>query len=217
MIALVTGLYCIMMFASSFVEEEHHYWYWMSTLLACFLFAFQYVSVQLGMHNADNLRTASGKMKFRSILATFLVLTFLRILRRWNQTGQKFAGSPDIGRTFFKQHNFWLLVLVALTYVAMTFRLASRRIEGLPQLVVWLFSGVLGAVAILFRIDFTRADSPELLAGLETIAAEWTMPIGLVGQARFIFLLVGVASSYLVVSSKLRPRRRSLFGKGLVS
>lgn len=33
----ITGLYGIMMFASSFVEEEQHFWYWSSTLWIAFL------------------------------------------------------------------------------------------------------------------------------------------------------------------------------------
>lgn len=29
--ALITVLYCVMMFASSYVEEEQHFWYWSTT------------------------------------------------------------------------------------------------------------------------------------------------------------------------------------------
>ena len=30
-ISFVSVLYCVMMFASSYVEEEHHFWYWASS------------------------------------------------------------------------------------------------------------------------------------------------------------------------------------------
>jgi ethanolaminephosphotransferase len=39
---LMSLLYCIMMFASSYVEEEHHFWYWMASAWFMALFFKQY-------------------------------------------------------------------------------------------------------------------------------------------------------------------------------
>ena len=35
--SLITVLYGVMMFASSYVEEEHHFWYWTSTIWLAYL------------------------------------------------------------------------------------------------------------------------------------------------------------------------------------
>ena len=42
---LITLVYGVMMFASSYVEEEHHFWYWITSSWLCWLGVKQYVSV----------------------------------------------------------------------------------------------------------------------------------------------------------------------------
>jgi ethanolamine phosphate transferase 2 subunit G len=40
----VTTIYSAMMFASSYVEEEHHIWYWSTAAWMLILYIFQYVA-----------------------------------------------------------------------------------------------------------------------------------------------------------------------------
>lgn len=43
--ALTLVLYCALMFASSYVEEEHTFWYWATSTWALYLFIFRLVFV----------------------------------------------------------------------------------------------------------------------------------------------------------------------------
>ncbi|KAH2006082.1 major facilitator super transporter protein [Aspergillus fumigatus] len=76
-----------MMFASSYVEEEQQFWYWVVTAWTVYL-------------HIKSLRPWHGS----------------KDTRRWNQTGQKFAAEPDIARDFFPRHQNILWALIILTY-----------------------------------------------------------------------------------------------------
>lgn len=41
--SLITALYGIMMFATSYVEEEQHFWYWATAAWMAYLYAAKYV------------------------------------------------------------------------------------------------------------------------------------------------------------------------------
>lgn len=84
-------------FASSFVEEEHVYWYFVGT--ACLLFL--------------SLVKIQSKVSLASIISTLSSLIAFRILRRYNQTGQKFAGAPDIA-SYLDKSPFFIPASLAL-------------------------------------------------------------------------------------------------------
>ncbi|RAL60872.1 hypothetical protein DID88_010196 [Monilinia fructigena] len=130
-------LYGIMMFASSYVEEEQHF---------C-------------------IRRQSRELRFFTSIS-ILIIVATRIARRWNQTGQKFSGDPDIARTFFSQHRLTLWTLVGATYVWNLQSLARRGFSRFPQIVAGAISTLLATAAVTFKLAFTNEDSPELLAGL---------------------------------------------------
>jgi ethanolaminephosphotransferase len=119
-------------------------------------------------------------------LTTLGLAVAQRVLRRWNQTGQKFAAEPDIARTFFPAHPaiFWGLFMI--TYADAGYHL----LRSLPSAAVLKLGGVaLTALTFMFKLNFVANDSPELLVGsfLSKTSEKWPESVSLVLQARLIF------------------------------
>lgn len=142
-------VYPITMFASSYVEEEHQFWYWASSAwLVC-------------------LAIKQQRLGVRKIASNFLgnnlvVCVLFGVMRRWNQTGQKYAGEADLVTELLKENPWVLWGLVLATYALFAKRLhfnsvknGFRQMRFLPVLV--------SASAFLFKAAFTEADAPELL------------------------------------------------------
>jgi ethanolaminephosphotransferase len=114
-----------------------------------------------------------------------------RLLRRWNQTGQKFAAEPDIARTFFS-HNpdvFWGLLILAYADAGVHL-LRKLQVSGLPKLGALL----LAVVAFTFKLHFVASESPELLDGtfVLKLVEKWPYSLSLVLHARIVFYGIGV-------------------------
>src|SRR5690242_14959262 len=104
---LTITLYTVLMFASSYVEEEHNFWYWITS--GWFLYLF--------------LHSVRSKQATVSLFhPTLLALIAHRVIRRWNQTGQKFAGADDIVTSgiFHGNSSILLWMLVGATYLDVT-------------------------------------------------------------------------------------------------
>ncbi|KAJ8068428.1 hypothetical protein OCU04_003985 [Sclerotinia nivalis] len=187
--------YGIMMFASSYVEEEQHFWYWTTT-------------GWLFLLSIKNIRRQSRELQLLAI-SSLLILAATRIARRWNQTGQKFAGDPDIARTFFSQHRLTLWTLVGATYLWNLQSLANRGFSRLPQIVAGAISTLLATAAITFKLAFTNEDSPELLAGLAKTMADSDTGIPLVLRARLVFIGIASCLVYTIISSFGPPTKRA--------
>ncbi|KAJ2103065.1 major facilitator super transporter protein [Coemansia sp. S100] len=94
---LVTYLVCL--WSSSLIEEEHQFWYfWTQTMLALRVLT----------------STAAG-----DALRTVLQMGLFRIIRAWNQTGQKWTGEPDIRLYLNSSHTrlMWMLVVATVLVV----------------------------------------------------------------------------------------------------
>ncbi|OAQ25958.1 hypothetical protein K457DRAFT_116010 [Linnemannia elongata AG-77] len=87
--AVTLVLYLITLFASSFVEEEHQFWYF---------FNMTWWAV-LGLISARYLPSGASSGQLASFAGAgycFLQMAILRLLRSWNQTGQKYADQIDL-------------------------------------------------------------------------------------------------------------------------
>ena len=190
-----------MMFASSYVEEEQQFWYWVFTGWMFYLHIKSSVQQDKPASRVlgNGQRRGSLTPPFAATGTVGLALTY-RILRRWNQTGQKFAANPDIARTFFPSHQntFWALVI--LTY-ADTFR---HSLFSSPAPAIWrLVSFLVTLAAFIFKLAFVASDSPELLG--ESFLAPMGHVLGsipLILQARLVFCGVGLMIMLAVAAKR---------------
>ncbi|PGH13203.1 hypothetical protein AJ80_06449 [Polytolypa hystricis UAMH7299] len=184
--ALIIVSYSAMMFGSSYVEEEQQFWYWVLSGWVIYLYVRSYPHSRSGFPISPIL---------------FAVLS--RIVRRWNQTGQKFAAEPDITTGFLRLHPNILWVLVLFTYVDVCQRLMRRISRNSPSSMILSVYPALVSFAFIFKIAFTAADSPELLQGSTLLQslAEAVQGISLVIQARVVFVGIGLALVYSTVTS----------------
>ncbi|GCB28045.1 GPI ethanolamine phosphate transferase 2 [Aspergillus awamori] len=130
-----------MMFASSYVEEEQQFWNWTFTAWVFYLHVRSSILPRCSVPSQE--RSTGFYRLYELLYSKYGALALLlshRVLRRWNQTGQKFATEPDIARTFFTSHRPILWFLVISTY-AMT----------------------LVSSAFFLKLSYVASDSPELL------------------------------------------------------
>ncbi|TGJ86138.1 hypothetical protein E0Z10_g2663 [Xylaria hypoxylon] len=195
---LITVLYGIMMFASSYVEEEQHFWYWSTT---AWLF---YLVIK---------RTPKPARKVYTM--TLLGLGMMRLARSWNQTGQKFAGEPDIVTAFLLPNPALLWALVWSTYLLVSRELLSN-LDGIPTVISG--SVVAGVVisAVSFKLTFTKQDAPEVVVGLARFFADLFDGPSLVVQARAVFMGIGLVAIYLLYQLFFQPtvlsKKRAMHG-----
>ncbi|SPN98339.1 related to LAS21 transferase, adding a side chain to the GPI core structure [Cephalotrichum gorgonifer] len=175
--AAVTIAYGVMMFASSYVEEEQHFWYWTTTAWMALLVV-KYRTTLRG-----------------TIIWFVLVLGATRIIRGWNQTGQKFAGSPDIVKTFIVTNPRLLWALVVATYAWLQGNL-RRPFGWMPRTVTTWLGGVLISAAFTFKLNFTNEDSPELVVRPMSTLQESIPKLPLVSHARLVFASALVIAGY---------------------
>ncbi|KEF61116.1 uncharacterized protein A1O9_02681 [Exophiala aquamarina CBS 119918] len=141
--------YAVTMFASSYVEEEQQFWYWVlgGWLIVLYLKGSRFSSSE----------THSGT------LALFPAYVLLGIIRRWRQTGQKYAGDPDLITEIIAPNSWFLWILVSLTYALPSRNLSARAAKWMGSPQMGLLPVLVTISAFLFKIAFTAADAPELL------------------------------------------------------
>ena len=211
-IGIIAG-YGVMMFASSYVEEEHHFWYWTCSCWQVYLALARLVggcSSYLFQLTSENRQRKTNILNFpRSLLTTLLPLLCLRLLRRWNQSGQKYAGAPDIVAAFRSSTSLTVLlwILVFSTYAHLYTRLSRMfRQAQLPALLGYLWAAAICAVSFAFKIAFTWNDEPELVQSVAQVFPKAARDVllrveelDLVGTARLAFMTIGVAFVYLAM------------------
>lgn len=168
-LALITSAYSAMMFSSSYVEEEQHFWYWVNSAWAVWLYLTRSVLYNTRGNISDPLTTRYNNVNAILPIAALVIASMNRVAIRWNQTGQKHAGASDIAKTFLPAHNNWLWFLVISTYAYLLLRLTQRRLPKVIRPII--FVSTLGTIiaAVTFKVAFTAADAPELLAGCHFI------------------------------------------------
>ncbi|KAK0753025.1 alkaline-phosphatase-like protein [Schizothecium vesticola] len=181
-LTIIILAYGAMMFASSYVEEEHHFWYWATT-------------AWFGLLGFQSVKNSPGSRASHAAGA-ILMLVIVRLMRAWNQTGQKFAGEPDIVKIFLHPNPLILWSMVSIVYIWIH-RMLIHGFNGIPAPIS--YAAMTGSVlaAISFKVHFTQEDAPELIVGFARTVAEleFTQGQSLVSQARAVFIALGIATA----------------------
>lgn len=197
-LAGLTLLYSIMMFASSYVEEEQHFWYWLTPAWLALL------AIKEVRQNSSNKITLPNGFRLPRAALFVPVLAIHRLILRWNQTGQKHAGEPDIVHTFFPNHHILLWLLLLATYIYVGYGLSSKSFKFIMSGEAAVSTAVAIILpAIVFKLNFTQADAPELVRGLGESVRSFTKDLDLVVQARVVFVMLAIATGIAVVAGLL--------------
>lgn len=125
----------------------------------------------------------------------FIALGTMRLIRAWNQTGQKFAGEPDIVTIFLAPNPSLLWCLVIATYGMVSWQL-FHSLGNIPTAISGSVVAGLVISAVSFKLAFTNEDAPELVVGfVETLVNVFNGP-SLVNRARAVFLGIGITALY---------------------
>lgn len=129
-------------------------------------------------------------------------------MRSWNQTGQKFAGEPDIVTMFLAPHPTLLWCLVIVTYSLVAGQLFRDLSTSIPMLVSGSLVSGLALLTLSFKLAFTIEDAPELVVGFAKGLADLFVLEGgpdLVTRARAVFIGLGFTALWPVGILIVRP------------
>lgn len=137
-------------------------------------------------------------------------------MRRWNQTGQKYAGGPDISSRILPVYTWLLWLLILATYIVISLRISHRAAAGKPTRQINLLSTAVCFAALAFKVAFTAADAPELLQGVGVLSPVVVLAssISLVAQARVVF--VGIAQLLAYATYCHSPWKQKADRKGML-
>lgn len=128
-----------------------------------------------------------------------LVLAATRLIRGWNQTGQKYAGEPDIVKTFITPNPGLLWVLLGAVYLWIGRDLVAG-FSGLTPAAGFIISTVLVLAAFTFKLAFTHEDAPELVGDFTSKMLDTLPASSLVARAQAVFAGLAIATGCVIFS-----------------
>ena len=204
-IAFLAISYGVTMFASSYVEEEHQFWYWTTggwlSLLYC-----------------KGLRLSSVNRMSNSIAIGIILLVF-GITRRWKQTGQKYATDPDLVSDVLTPLPWLLWTVLIATYAVVSSDLSNRASRWMNSRHLGLLPVLVVMSALIFKVAFTAADAPELVKNVTImqplLAFTWKYPLVSIARVAFFgFAQLALCNLYFEAPWKSRQHLLSCM-KGL--
>lgn len=132
-----------------------------------------------------------------------------RTAQRWNQTGQKYAGAPDIVHNVLEPTPLLLWIFVFAAYAVITCRIAYHfpGVVRISPLIAIINAIILFIPSMVFKLGFTANDAPELLAWLYGRSVTHLQQVPLVAMARTVFFQL-VAEFLMVLTGRFIFRSR---------
>ncbi|CDK26215.1 unnamed protein product [Kuraishia capsulata CBS 1993] len=139
-------LYAASFFGSSLIEEEHQVWWWLAISSCAILFGLQ-------------IRSGTKGSVFTSLLVLFLA----RLLRGWNNSGQKFnlTTNVKIGSIIDGEKSLGLGMTLFTCYLFSSAVTKMSRAQEVVELVSFLSSFLLGSIAASIKILTNYEDLEE--------------------------------------------------------
>lgn len=128
-----------------------------------------------------------------------------RVIRGWNQTGQKFAGDHDLVKIFLYPYPICLWILVSAAYLWIHRELV-RGFDGLPTSLDITGSTGIVLAGYTFKLAFTNEDAPELVISFARHLVELTAGASLVMRAQAVFVGLAVAAACVMVFIATKTR-----------
>jgi ethanolamine phosphate transferase 2 subunit G len=125
-------------------------------------------------------------------MAFFMQLPLLRVIRAWNQTGQKFAGEPDIVKSILQPNPDFLALLVILTYVHAGYALYCHSFAFEPTFRRVLWPLMLVGTSLVFKISMASEAGEYLPIWLRHIPSSWSLSVANKARMTFLSLLAGI-------------------------
>ncbi|SCU80964.1 LAFA_0C02036g1_1 [Lachancea sp. 'fantastica'] len=196
-LVLVCLLLSLSTFGSSFVEEEHQLWWWTTVgfALICFVKA------------------------PRRIGSIFVTLGGLRIIRGWNNSGQKYIYEHTISE-LLKSNSGWQWVLNVLTLLGPILKVREQSVISIATIVS------LSAMCLIYKASWSIVNAERVPLQLQQAVFQIIPGIAndqdpteavkgqLVKMARMFFSLAFAAVFFEVMAHRRDRQRRS--GKGLL-
>ncbi|XP_072048893.1 GPI ethanolamine phosphate transferase 2-like [Amphiura filiformis] len=192
LLVLGTIIHTLSLLASSFVEEEHQTWYFLTLTLFMTFALMAVVSVE------------PINRKVKIIVTVVAVCSLCRGLRAWNQTGIKWVNEPDIGDWLVRPENRLYLSLIMLSSFCVIYSISLLHKQSLFMRIALLLH--LGGV-YWYRFSTGAVSLP------------FSLPSSQKGiyEARLIYLLILIVMGrtiYNHVTILYRKYQKTLSAKG---
>lgn len=178
---LITGLYAGAMFGSSLVEEEHHLWYWGATGWIAWLYLL------------------TSRRNFVDGFYWVFSMIMVRIVRSWNQTGQKYAGGPDIASFLGSPENAGILWFLIIIYYGSLFgRMWKGSFQKFNPMVGIAVSFITVSASLVFKTHMAVESGEVVPRIVQTLVGidKFDDPNKLISLARFAFFTIGFCILY---------------------
>ncbi|KAK9480900.1 alkaline-phosphatase-like protein [Lipomyces japonicus] len=179
-----TTLHSVSLFGSSLIEEEHYFWYWCATAW----FAIQ-LSIGTSQKSKQSIKTWGG------------LVVISAILRHYNHTGQKYAGSYDVAKFLSDDQSTVILWILVVAVHVIVFKNLMFYVFSNASPVIQFVCSFTPVISIFSFKVATAIDTGDAVPYL---IANYTPGLGssnLVQRARTAFLAIAICLLFHAVST----------------